>query len=106
MKNKKVKQMICGILENKTANCEVSVRFIDGDIAVFMDGSGFRFNQGTAKFDSKMNPISNNKTSIIVSAVGSTVISICNELPATFDQSGYDELEFTETGLTSELKVE
>lgn len=104
--NKSVKRMICGILENKPANCEVKVRFIDSRITVLINGRGLNFTQGVSSFDANMSPRSNNKPSIIVSAVGSTIISISSAIPAKFDQSGYEELEFTEIGAASELKGE
>ena len=104
MKNKQVKTMICGILTNKSASCDVSVKFINGKITAILDGAAFNFTQGVARFDSSLNLKTNNKASLIISAVGSTIISISECNPATFDQSGYEELEFTEIGSASELK--
>lgn len=105
-KNKQVKAMICSILADKSASCDVSVKFINGKITVILDGAAFNFTQGVARFDSSFNLKTNNKASLIVSSVGSTVISISECNPATFDQAGYEELEFAEIGLASELKGE
>ena len=100
MKNKQVKAMICGILTEKSASCDVSFKFINGKITAILDGAAFNFTQGAARFDSSFNPKTNNKALLIISAVDSTIISI------SFDQAGFEELEFTEVGLASELKVE
>lgn len=104
--NKKVKAMICGILSDKSANCDVSVSFINGKITAILDGDAFNFTQGVARFDSSFNPTSDNRASLIVSAVDSTVISISECNPATFDQAGFEALEFTDIGTASELKGE
>ncbi len=104
MKNKQVKAMICGILTDKSASCDVSFKFINGKITAILDGAAFNFIQGVARFDSSFNLKTNNKASLIISAVDSTIISISECNPATFDQAGFEELEFTEVGLASELK--
>lgn len=106
MKNKQVKAMICGILTDKSAACDVSFKFINGKITAILDGAAFNFIQGVARVDSSFNLKTNNKASLIISAFGSTIISISECNPATFDQAGFEELEFTETGLASEFKGE
>lgn len=104
--NKQAKAVICGILSDKSASCDVSVKFINGKITAILDSAAFNFTQGVARFDSSFNLKTNNKASLIVSAVGSTVISISECNPATFDQAGYEELEFSDIGMASELKGE